>query len=255
MTVPEDGFTSMGDAVTPSIAAQGRRGQRQVRTLAQLIAGARTVFARVSVADATIAQITAEANVGFGTFYLYFKTKEDALHAVLLEGFTPLNAQLDALLQQAREQQQPWEETVKDAVVAYLRFASQNRDLMQIVFAEQTRLQQVEWQVFLRFAWRMVQMVQYAQASLAGITPSPDVVPIPDASTVIYPFNLLAAMMVALLNRTAIWWLRRHPEEHDQEPPSLDEAGALTARFLIAGLTSVLTPEPQPTRKEPEYDH
>src|SRR5215469_4227136 len=94
----DDDSPSIEDETTPFSQPRGRRGQRQLQTRAQLIAGARNVFARVGVAEATIAQITNEANVGFGTFYLYFKTKDDALHAVLVEGFAQLNAQIDALL-------------------------------------------------------------------------------------------------------------------------------------------------------------
>jgi AcrR family transcriptional regulator len=253
MTIPDNGSPSRGDQATFPASPQGRRSQRQAQTLTQLITGARNVFARVGVAEATIAQITAEANVGFGTFYLYFKTKDDALHAVLVEGFTALNTQIDGLLRQAREQRQPWEETLKECVGAYLRFAHQNRDLIQIMFAEQTRLQQADWQVFLRFAWRIVQLLRYAQSWLAGTTPPPTSGP--DASAITYPLNLLTAMTVATLTRAAIWWLRQHPEESSQEPHALDEVSALVAQFLIAGLAGVLTTQEETIRKDREHGH
>jgi AcrR family transcriptional regulator len=238
MADQQDNSKGSEEKVSPS--GRGRRGQRQAQTRLQLITGARNVFARVGVAEATIAQITAEADVGFGTFYLYFKTKDDALHAVLVEGFTTLNAQVDELLQEAKQQQQPWQEALQRCIRAYLRFAYQNRDLMQIMFAEQTRQQQTEQQVFLRFAWRIVQFLRYAQDSL------PETVSPAQASEldgyIEYPFNLLTVMIVAMLNRTAIWWLRQHPTENNQDiPPSLEETSTLVTHFIIAGLTSTLT--------------
>lgn len=245
MKTPDDGAPFIEDEATTSSQSRGRRGQRQLQTRAQLIAGARNVFARVGVAEATIAQITSEANIGFGTFYLYFKTKDDALHAVLVEGFAQLNAQVDGLLQHADERQLPWEDTLKDIVIAYLRFANENRDLIQIMLAQQTRSQQTDWQVFLRFAWRIVLLLQRVQPSFSEAIPHIDSIPSgPGAGVVAYPLNLLTAMIVAILNRTAVWWLRQHPLESSEQsvaaPLSLDAVGAFTSQFIIAGLTSVL---------------
>jgi AcrR family transcriptional regulator len=259
MTTSDDGLPSVEGEASTSAQPQGRRGQRQLQTRAQLIAGARNIFARVGVAEATIAQITSEANVGFGTFYLYFKTKDDALHAVLVEGFAQLNVQIDELLRHANEQQQLWEDTLKDIVIAYLRFANENRDLVQIMLAEQTRSQQTDWQVFLRFAWRIVLLLQRAQPSFAEAIPRIDAIPGgPGAHRIAYPLNLLTAMIVAILNRSAVWWLRQHPLESSEHlgaaSPSLDAVGALVAQFIIAGLTSVLTTREDKTRKDQGND-
>jgi AcrR family transcriptional regulator len=244
MTDQHDSSQEKEEKAAPGPLSRGRRGQRQAQTRTQLLSGARNIFARIGVAEATIAQITTEANVGFGTFYLYFKTKEDALHAVLVEGFVELNTQIDELLQAAKQQQQPWEEALKSCVHAYLRFAWRNRDLMQIMFAEQSRLQQTEQQVFLRFAWRIAQLLRYAH-SLLPDAESPFSPHSHDLDGYIeYPLNLLTVMIVAILTRTAIWWLRQYPEENSQTlPRSLDEIGGLITQFMVAGLASVLTTE------------
>ena len=65
----------------------GRRALRQAQTRSHLLRAAQAVFSRVGLAEATIAQITEKADVGFGTFYLYFSSKEDAYRAIIVEGF------------------------------------------------------------------------------------------------------------------------------------------------------------------------
>ncbi len=64
----------------------GTRGaKRRARTRAALIDGARTVFARQGVDATAIAEITAQADVGFGSFYNHFSSKEELAEAVLAE--------------------------------------------------------------------------------------------------------------------------------------------------------------------------
>jgi AcrR family transcriptional regulator len=247
METPNDDIPSPSEGEsTPPSRPPGRRGQRQLQIRTQLISGARNVFARVGVAEATIAQITSEANVGFGTFYLYFKTKDDALRAVLTEGFMQLNTQIDELLQHAHEQQLSWEDTLKAMIIAYLHFTSENRDLVQIMLAEQNRSQQENWQMFLHFARRITQLLRRTQTSCSKTIPHLDS-RLNDAGTytIAYPLNLLTAMILAILNRTAVWWLRQHPLENtEQSKEQLNTVGTLVAQFIIAGLTSVLaTPE------------
>jgi AcrR family transcriptional regulator len=207
------------------------------------------------VAEATIAQITTEADVGFGTFYLYFKTKEDALHAVLLEGFTPLNAQVDVIQQNAIAEQQPWEKTLREIVGAYLSFAHENRDLMQIMFAEQPRFQQGEWQVFLRFAWRIIQLLKRAHPSTAKEPSSLDShLNGAGRNGAAYPLNLLTIIIIAILNRSAIWWLRQRPVGNNVEPEELATVSTTVAQFMIAGLSGVLTVEQDNREKDQFHD-
>ena len=79
------------DATDAAEAATLSRGaRRKSETRRRLLAAARGVFAREGLEAATIAQITQAADVGFGTFYLHFATKEDAFRAVVTEGFEEL---------------------------------------------------------------------------------------------------------------------------------------------------------------------
>jgi len=64
---------------------QDRRGKRREQTRAQLIEAAETLFARQGVERTRINEITDEADVGFGSFYNYFESKEAIVAAVLSE--------------------------------------------------------------------------------------------------------------------------------------------------------------------------
>ena len=62
----------------------GRRERRKKITRAKLLRAAFDVMGRVGVEVATIKDVTATADVGFGTFYTYFESK-DALASALLD--------------------------------------------------------------------------------------------------------------------------------------------------------------------------
>ncbi len=65
--------------------APSRQDRRKLRTRARLIAAARAVIGRKGVTGTTILDITEEADVGFGTFYNYFDSKEAILAATSAE--------------------------------------------------------------------------------------------------------------------------------------------------------------------------
>ena len=63
--------------------AGGRVQKRQKETRAKLLAAAHKLMSEQGVGDTTIQQITAEADVGFGTFYSYFGSKDEIAAKVL----------------------------------------------------------------------------------------------------------------------------------------------------------------------------
>lgn len=64
-------------------ATSDRRGRRRAQTREQLLTGARAVFARKGIDNTRINEITEEADVGFGSFYTYFRSKEELVDVVL----------------------------------------------------------------------------------------------------------------------------------------------------------------------------
>lgn len=71
---PSDSATGM---------AEGRVARRRRQTRARLLEAAHEVMAEAGVDAAKIKDITARADVGFGTFYNYFETKDDLASQVL----------------------------------------------------------------------------------------------------------------------------------------------------------------------------
>jgi len=62
---------------------EGRIAKRRRATRARLLKAAYTVMAEVGVDDAKIKDITDTADVGFGTFYNYFETKDELANQVM----------------------------------------------------------------------------------------------------------------------------------------------------------------------------
>ena len=63
--------------------AGGRVERRKARTRAGLLSAARALFAANGLQDTTIAEIAEHADIAIGSFYNYFRTKEDLLDALL----------------------------------------------------------------------------------------------------------------------------------------------------------------------------
>jgi AcrR family transcriptional regulator len=62
-----------------------KRQQQAAATQEQLLAAARDVFGERGYQAATVGAITARANTAHGTFYLYFRNKQDAFAAVMAD--------------------------------------------------------------------------------------------------------------------------------------------------------------------------
>lgn len=74
----------------------GRRARRKAETRAKLMDAALTLFARQGIEATRINEITEEADVGFGSFYNYFASKDAIVAAVLAEVAASAGAAIDA---------------------------------------------------------------------------------------------------------------------------------------------------------------
>ncbi|MTD45507.1 TetR family transcriptional regulator [Conexibacter sp. W3-3-2] len=82
------------DASPP--APSDRRARRKAETRARLLDGARVVFARQGVDATRINEITEEADIGFGSFYNHFESKDAIVAALVEEQAVGLAAAIDA---------------------------------------------------------------------------------------------------------------------------------------------------------------
>ncbi len=74
-----------------------RRARRRDATRRSLVEAARRLFAAQGVESTRINQITEEADVGFGSFYNHFESKDAIVQAVLAEAVAAQGAELDTL--------------------------------------------------------------------------------------------------------------------------------------------------------------
>lgn len=97
-----------------------------------LLEAAREVFSRRGYHEATIGDITAEAGVGKGTFYLYFRGKEELFQEVVKDGVRRLRRALGASVGGIDDP----EERVRKAVPVIFDFCRAEAGLYLVIFRE-----------------------------------------------------------------------------------------------------------------------
>jgi AcrR family transcriptional regulator len=87
----------MASITTSEDPPHGRQRRRRAQTRAKLVAAAGALFARQGVDKTRINEITEEADVGFGSFYNHFESKEAIVEAVLADTIAAQGAALEAV--------------------------------------------------------------------------------------------------------------------------------------------------------------
>lgn len=100
----------------------------------ELLEAAVRVFARRGVADATIGDITVEAGVGKGTFYLHFASKEELLAAIRSAFVDEIVAHASPFFE--RVGQEDWWELTDAFVASWVDFALDRADLVRLVMQQ-----------------------------------------------------------------------------------------------------------------------
>jgi AcrR family transcriptional regulator len=110
----------------PLPAPKTRRGER---TRQKILTAAQREIGAKGFAEASISTITAEAAVGQGTFYLYFRSKEDVLRELVLRMGRRLRRHLTLAIASAPNRL----EAERRGLRAFLEFVRANPDLYRVV--------------------------------------------------------------------------------------------------------------------------
>ncbi|MBM7112257.1 TetR/AcrR family transcriptional regulator [Archangium primigenium] len=110
----------------PRVVPLTPRGQR---TRGKLLRAAETLFGEKGYEHASIADITREAQVALGTFYVYFPDKQ----SIFVEVVDDLGARLRRLIAEAVAECEDRMAVEREGLRAFFRFASQQRHLYRIV--------------------------------------------------------------------------------------------------------------------------
>jgi AcrR family transcriptional regulator len=114
---------------SPSQPLPAPKTKRGERTRQKILDAAQREIGRKGFAEASISTITAEAAVGQGTFYLYFRSKEDVLRELVLRMGRRLRRHLTLAIVDAPSRM----EAERRGLRAFLEFVRANPDLYRVV--------------------------------------------------------------------------------------------------------------------------
>ena len=149
----------MSDA-SPSQPLPAPKTKRGERTRQKILDAAQREIGRKGFAEASISTITAEAAVGQGTFYLYFRSKEDVLRELVLRMGRRLRRHLTLAVADAPTRL----EAEHRGLRAFLEFVRANPDLYRVVAESQFVDQAVFRRYYEEFAGGYIRGLRVAEA-------------------------------------------------------------------------------------------
>jgi AcrR family transcriptional regulator len=190
---------------------QQRGAKKRAKTRADLLAAARKVFARRGYHEASILDITGEADVGVGTFYLHFKDKDEAFNTLIDEVFHILEEQV------ITEVRSYGVITIPIIVRSIFRHAYEQRDLFSIALASDAQV---------------TRTMRVEDSIAQGLT---EVLEKADQKGMISGYNvpLLAHLVTGVIAQGIIWWF-------DQDEPPPEEMAEQVIALLSHGLPASL---------------
>jgi AcrR family transcriptional regulator len=184
----------MKSASVVAVSPANRFERRRERTRQELLAAAERVLAEKGLHDTKIADIAAAADVGVGTFYLHFPTKEALFDAVVEDTMRRFKGAIDA----ARESVADPVGQMRAANAAFCRFAVDNREVFRIVFGHAAAYNEVIRRAQALFAADV-------EASFRDGVAKGAFAPLPPA--------LVAQAVIGMATQVLSWWT-----EHESVP-------------------------------------
>ena len=114
----------------PGDAAPNRFDRRREKTREDLIEAAERVISSKGLHQTRIADIAAEADVGLGTFYLHFKTKNEIFMELVEQGASHMRLEIAEAKSAATDPA----DKLRIAIASILNAAAQEPELFRIVF-------------------------------------------------------------------------------------------------------------------------
>jgi AcrR family transcriptional regulator len=133
MTRGVSGMTQSGNPTGQVRGTASRRERERAQRRDDILRAAREVFFQRGFHSVTVDDIAVAAEVGKGTVYLYFDTKETILAHLLLEGLDMLVAELEAAY--ATDRQLAARTRLRRMAEAYLKFFQQNPEYYRLLMA------------------------------------------------------------------------------------------------------------------------
>jgi AcrR family transcriptional regulator len=176
------------------LAHANRFERRRERTRHDLLTAAERVLADKGLHETKISDIAAAADIGVGTFYLHFPTKEALFDAVVEDTVHRFKATIDA----ARESVDDPIDEMRAANAAFCRFAVDNREVFRIVFGHAAAYNEVIRRAQALFAADVEESYRegVAKGAFASLPPA-----------------LVAQAVIGMATQVLSWWT-----EHESVP-------------------------------------
>jgi AcrR family transcriptional regulator len=170
-----------------TVSSTNRFERRRERTRSELLTAATRVMGDKGLHDTKIADIAAAADVGVGTFYLHFETKEALFDAVVADAVVGLKAAVE----DARAAETDPVARLRAANAAFCRFVQENGQVFRIVFGHAASYNDVIHAAQAEFAADIAANVREGIASGAFAPIDPD---------------LAAQAIVGMTTQLLTWW-------------------------------------------------
>jgi AcrR family transcriptional regulator len=193
-----------------SIAPGNRFERRKLRTRRDILRAAEQVLAEKGPYEAKIADIAQAADIGVGTVYLHFQTKEALTEAVVEDAVRRLKEAVD----RARGAASSVIEQVRASTHALCRFAEENRAVFRVVFGRGGGYHDVVRQAQALFAADIERTLADGVAQGVFSVPSPP---------------LAAQAIVGMSTQLLAWWA-------EQDTASIDEIEATITHLTLRGM-------------------
>jgi AcrR family transcriptional regulator len=181
-----------------------RFDRRREKTRVDLLAAAERVISRKGYHATRIADIASEADVGLGTFYLHFKTKNEIFIELIERGA----GELRDLIDEAKSGVADAREKLKITICTILDAAAENPELFRIVFGHGPAFLDLMVRVHEMFIENLRRDLEATLGDKA---------------------DAVANLTIGMLSQAVAWLL-----DHTSLP--LDELKELTVNFALGGL-------------------
>ena len=177
----------MKSASVTAVSPSNRFERRRERTRQDLLAAAERVLADKGLDHTKISDIAAAADVGVGTFYLHFPTKEALFDAVVEDTMRRFKATIDT----ARLSTDDPIGQMRAANAAFCRFACDNREVFRIVFGHAAAYNEVIGRAQALFAEDVEESYRHGVATGAFASMPP---------------ALVAQAIIGMATQVLSWW-------------------------------------------------
>jgi AcrR family transcriptional regulator len=188
-----------------------RYQRRKEKTRQELLAAARKVLAEKGYHNAKIIDMATAADIGVGTFYLYYPTKD----ALFLELVEETAQSLKKQIEDARAAVEGATEKIRMANHAFFRFAQENRELLKIVFGHGNTFNELLRQVYAMF------VADAADRFTEGVTR--------EEFRSLPPY-IIANSLVGMFAQVVSWWI-------EQDEPSAEAMAEIMTDFVLHGIS------------------